>query len=270
MLRKTMITTGIALALSAVANADYQAEIQGSYLTGDFDAGIVEADQDIWSLGGSYYLMPVNVDKGPLAEAAFLDRASDISANFSDGEIDGGFADADIQSYGISSRLVGDEGWLLELGYQNDEVEDLDSDTWSIGIGKYIAPNTTLTFNYANSDSDDFGDADIFGFDVEHVQLLANDQAVRLEAGYAMADPDNGDDADIWSVAGAFYFNRNISVNAGYMLTDSDDTELETFIIGGEWFINEQFAATLAYTESEDDEIGFDSDAVVIAGRFRF
>lgn len=271
MLRKMLLASGIALAVTSAAHADYQVEVRGGYLTGDIESGSADADFDSFMLQGTFYFTPVDTSKGPLAEASFIDRASDITVNFQDGEIDGpGGADADIESYGISTRVVLDQGWLLKLGYQDSEIEDLvDGDVWNVGVGKYIAENTTLTLNYLQGEADDM-DVDAYGLNLEHLFLLANDQALRLDVGYTQADPDDADEIDLWNLGATFYFNRNISVNANYSLADSNEVELENWSIGAEWFINNQVAVSLSYLEAEEDENNLEADGFVISGRFRF
>ena len=62
------------------AQADYRWELGASYLKGD--------DYQEGTIGGSYYFNDVDTSKGPLAEAAFLDKSSYVGAGYSQGEID--------------------------------------------------------------------------------------------------------------------------------------------------------------------------------------
>lgn len=63
-------------AFSAAANA-YQAEVGGSYIYTDFDKG---SNTHSFGVDGTYYFKPVQTRNAPLNEAAFLDRASNVSA----------------------------------------------------------------------------------------------------------------------------------------------------------------------------------------------
>ena len=67
-----------ALAITGTANA-YQAEIGAS-------AGLIDPDNasssGSFGVDGTYYFNPVQTRNAPLAEAAFLDRASNVNAKY--------------------------------------------------------------------------------------------------------------------------------------------------------------------------------------------
>ena len=103
MFKKTALLTGIGLALSATAHADYRFEVGPRIIGGDF-SGI--------RIDGTAYLKSVDTSKGPLAEAAFQDHASFVNLNYTDGEtdVDGPVDDLESESYGINGRLVTEDG----------------------------------------------------------------------------------------------------------------------------------------------------------------
>src|SRR5690606_12487528 len=95
----------------------YQAEINAGYENTDFDG---EADVDTLFINGKYYLNGVQVKNAPLAEAAFLAKASNIGLGYAHASIDdlefdlGSFvgtntfivnADLDIDNVGISGEF---------------------------------------------------------------------------------------------------------------------------------------------------------------------
>lgn len=271
MFKKTALVAGIGLALSAAAQADYQWEVGSGYSAGEIETNFGDADVDVFSAYGDYYLESVDTSKGPLGEAAFLDRASSVSANFSNGEIDaddGG--DADISGYGLDGRYVWkDSGWLVDLGYQQDEIENEETDTFSIGGGKYILENTALVLSYANVDADNAGEADVYGLDVEQLWDLQQG-ALKLEAGYARTDYENIDDSDTFALGGTYYLNNNLGFGASYSNSDSDDAEIDTWRLYGEWFINDQADVSLGYESTEEDDTDVEFDAIMLSARFRF
>lgn len=270
MFKKTALIAGIGLALSATAQADYQWELDAAYSTGDIEIGPVDADQDVLNLNGAYFLEAVDISKGPLGEAAFLDRASFVGFDYSNGEIDTDAGDLDVSAYGANGRYVmKDSGWLVDLGYRQDELENEEVDTFSIGGGKYILENTTVVLSYANADADSSGEADIYGVDVEHLWNLEQG-AVKVEAGYAYSDFENLDEANIYAVAGTYYLTNSLSFGASYSLSDSDDAEIDSYSVFGEWFIKEQAVLSLAYESSEDDNSSLESDAIIASARVRF
>ncbi len=271
MLKQTALLAGVALALSATAQADYQWEVGAAWATGDVTtSNNVDADQDVYSFTGSWFIAPVDVSKGPLGEAAFLDRASSISLDYVDGEIDADAGNLDIENYGVRGRYVwADSGWFVEGGYNSEEQGNFDADIYGIGVGMYVAPNTTVTVGYNDIDGDIGADADGWGIDLKHVQLWG-DQALKVELGYSNLDPDNGKNLDTWSIGSTWYICKTLGVGGSYSTQDAGTDDLESWQLFAEWFVHEQVALGLAYTEAEADSGPANSDAVVLRllGRF--
>jgi len=270
MFKKTVIAAGLGLAISSAAQAEYQFEIGANSGTGDIEIGSVKADYDYVGLTGAYYLQSVDTTKGPLSEAAFLDRASSIEFAASTGELDADEDDVDVDSYAVGSRLVAKEsGWLVDLGYSLDEIENEEIDTFSIGAGKYVLENTAVVLNYANIDSDLGDESDAYDLGVEHLWLL-DMGAIKLDAMLGRIDPEVGDDIDVWGMDGTYYVNDQLGFGAAYSQEDSDETDLESWSLFAEWFVTEKVSLALAYSEQEDQDIDLDSDAIEFTADVRF
>ena len=143
MFKKTALVAGIGLAMSVAAQADYRWEVGGDYTYGQISADVKnndfsnrsdDIDENIGRLYGTWYMENVDTSKGPLAEAAFLDHASNITIFGEDGEVDLSSLDRDLndedgQSYGIDSRYVAEgpgwklSGWLVDLLEKNQNPE---------------------------------------------------------------------------------------------------------------------------------------------------
>ena len=117
MFKKTALVAGIALAMSATAQAEYQWELGVAYATGEFDIGDANPDNEVISGHGSYFINAVDDTKGPLAEAAFLDRASSISILARNANIDGdAIKDLGQKRYGMATHSVfSDAGWIVDF-----------------------------------------------------------------------------------------------------------------------------------------------------------
>ena len=80
------------VAMTGTAHA-YQAEIGAS-------AGLIDPDNGSSSgsfgVDGTYYFNPVQTRNAPLAEAAFLDRASNVNAHYAYNEV----GDDEVNNYG--------------------------------------------------------------------------------------------------------------------------------------------------------------------------
>ena len=164
MFNKAILVGAVSVVLATAAQADFQYEVGGAYATGEVTAGGgIDADQDIFTLGGRYYLESVDASKGPRSENAFVDRASHVGLSYAFGEVDfdnGG--DSDISIFALDGRyVIKDSGWLVELGYQFDDGDNsADADAYTIRFGKYIAANTTITGGWAYSEDDDNRESD--------------------------------------------------------------------------------------------------------------
>lgn len=180
------------LALPAFA---YQFEIEAEYSDSetDYDGSYSpDMDEDSVSISGTYYFHDVKTDKGPLSVAAFLDRASSISAFYSDGETEidgtqisfsgpapmgglfsyGGYGsivdftfvtpdyEIDTEEYFVNVQYIHKEtGWVIEAAYGYVEEDsdlgiDTEQDIYEVGVGKYIAENTRLMLDYAHIETD--------------------------------------------------------------------------------------------------------------------
>ena len=91
-MKKILLATAIA-ALSISAAQAYQVELNGNATYNHTDVsghrietyGLGSLDQAFANspgIQGTYYLNPVNDRSGPLAEAAFIQRASNVSASY--------------------------------------------------------------------------------------------------------------------------------------------------------------------------------------------
>ena len=134
---KKILVAAALLASMTAANA-YQYEVNASYESTDIDDS--NTDVDAYAIGGKYYFAPVANSTGPLAEAAFLSKASNLGL-----------------AYARSS--VEDSDTILGVSYETT------SDT--IGLaGEYYVPNSQLYFSAAVNNTDSTTKASALGVSV--------------------------------------------------------------------------------------------------------
>lgn len=92
---------GAILSSTYVSADDYQSEISAVYFNSDSD----HTDSSGYGIGGRYFFNPVNTSQGPLAEAAFLQRASSVALNYTRSESDHAYSDLD----GFTSQGSGED-----------------------------------------------------------------------------------------------------------------------------------------------------------------
>ncbi len=98
-MKKLSLATALITSLFAMGANAYQYEVNVGYENTDIeDLG----DLDTWSASGKYYLNAVQTKSSPLAEAAFLNRGSNIGLGYVNASGDG---DEDIDVYGVSGEF---------------------------------------------------------------------------------------------------------------------------------------------------------------------
>ena len=302
MFKKTAIVAGIALAVSAAAQADYQWELGAAYGTGEFDIGDQNPDNDVLSGYGTYFIDAVDDTKGPLAEAAFLDRASSISIYAINANIDGDdINDLGRKDYGLEIHAVSsDAGWITEFGYSREEndtlrtsvsggnrpivpanrpLDTIDIDRFTVGFGKYLTDRTTLVASYTYSDVDEAGDFDTYRLDLEHLFTFSFGD-IKAEASYGLVDIsvddtllEDADDIDIYLVGATYYFgsNKNWGVGVNYGEEDFGGDSWKRVAANVSWFITDQWEVALDYSDGEFDDLDdVESKLATLSARYRF
>ena len=100
MFKKLALATALLAGLST-AHA-YQFEINGGYENTDLEES---SDLDTFFINGKYYLNGVQVKNAPLAEAAFLAKASNIGLGYVNSNLDVTDVELEIDSVGISCEF---------------------------------------------------------------------------------------------------------------------------------------------------------------------
>lgn len=278
MFKKAAISVGIGLALSAPTYAQqyigdvYKWEVDGYGSVGEYSGNFEDTDRDGYGVEGTYYFKGgVNNTKGPFGQAAFLDRASDITAFYEYAEIDDNGIDVDGDKYGVSGRWVTDGGgWILDGSYARSEPLDAEIDEFTIGAGKYIFENTTLVGKYWNGDADDGGDTDGWAVGLEHFWKFSNLNGIKLEGNYGFVNVDDADDIDIYNLGATWYVTQRLAFGGSYGNFDAGGIETDRYSAFAEYFIIRGIAANLSYTHEELDDTDLEYDEVSLGVTLRY
>lgn len=282
MFKKTAIVAGLAMVVSAGAQADYRWQVDGGVGRSNIDVGRDDGDVDRVGLGGRFYFRNVDTSKGPLGEAAFLDQSSSVGAQWVYTDADDVVEDVDSDSYTIDGRYVLQTSipLIFEASWSRETPAFSDIDFYRLGFGAYITDTTTLIVSYRTSDVDetseiDPGDIDAYSIDLRHLWHLSGDGAVVVEGHYGLVDVEDnnindGDDIDTWSIGGTWYINSMLGFGANFSRFDNFGIELDTYGVGAEWFVADNIGLSLDYNYSEIDDTDVEINAVVLAGELRF
>ena len=274
MFKKTAIITGIALAMSAGAQADYDWELGAGYTGGTIEQKVKnranpdqkqkqDNDTDAYDVSGTWYMETVDTSKGPLGEAAFLDASSSITLGTGYGKTRVSQQNnPDGETYVADMRYVAEgPGWklsgvIVDLGFERAELGDDKVDSWNAGIGKYITETTTLVaeYQYQSLNNGNGSGVDYYGGTIESFFAMG-DGGLKAAANFGRTYVSNRDDVDSYGLSGTYYLGSNIGIGLNWEQVEESGYEINQYGIGAEWFISESFAVTLAYTDIVADDV---------------
>jgi len=268
----------VMFAVSGAQAATFQAEAGLQNDITDIDSN---NDYSIMSVGGTYYLKPVQAS-GPQAEAAFLAKASGVKANI-------GTVDATIASVGVDGNAygVGVDYMLpvhdIKVGLDLQKVDisasgsSIKQSTTTLGVGKYIDDRKFVAFNYGTGTNSVTGlpDADTTDISVDG-KLLLNQAGknINLEASIAQQSVDDGttnDSNNILRVGGDYYWDDSLSVGMGYTTNSGDNISDEgsTIALHAEKFVTQAMSVEMTYAKfSADSATDETSISLTVGGRF--
>ncbi|WP_374665130.1 putative porin [Acinetobacter sp.] len=249
-----------AVAMTGAAHA-YQAEVGAS-------AGYIDPDNggsgSQFGVNGTYYFNPVQTRNAPLAEAAFLDRASNVNlhATFADR------GDIDDNTYGAGVEFfVPNSDFYLGADISKNELElstpagkhDFDTTYYSAEVGYLPAPGFLVAAGVKgyDNDKDDGVDPTIRA---KYVTTLSNGQDINLEAGASFGDLDE------FNLAADYFIDKTFSIGADYY--NNDLTDQSEVGINARKFFNQQV--------SLEGRVGFgevgrnDYNSFGLAAKYRF
>ena len=278
MLKQIALATTLVATLG-VAHA-YQAEIKASYENTSFDGD--NEDLDTFGISGKYYLNGVQRQNSPLAEAAFLGKASNIGLAYANSSINEDGADLEIDTIGLNGEFfipnsqfyvsgslnrseatiegefgkVSDDnvGYALEAGYL-----PVDGLLIAAGVAKENLDPVYLSQN---------GFIDTFS----NISSVADETAVTLRAKYVTQIGNHftnfegatyfGDET-AYRLGADLYIDPTLSVGVSFM--DTTLNEFDTvWSIRAQKFFTPALAVGLNYTTTDG------ADSFGINGTFRF
>lgn len=233
---------GMALSTGAMAADSFNFEVGGQYI--DFD--VTEA----WAVDTTVFFQPVSAARGPLAEAGFLNRASNLSLAYLRQK------NGDFDSASIFAEFYADD-WYFSANY-NRFSNGFTLDDFGLQVGLMVDENTRATIGYNRSEVLFGSDLDIYSVGLKHVTMLNGDTALNLEGEVGWAT--NGSDDIAYNLQADYYLNRNFSFGARYRGIGSDDE----WGLGTRYFFTPNFSGGLEYTRVDSSDV----IAARIAARF--
>lgn len=233
-----LITVASGLLVSSLTLADtYQTDLRAS--VSRYDNNYYSSDTNDYMLEGAYYFDAVKTTNLPLAEAAYLNKSSNVFASVYDRPEQ--HHNRSLQSFALGAEVYIPENFLyVKAGVVRRSSNYSDRDDWFTAVGVTPIDGLLLTTEY-------FHDA---GYDAnihaKYVTDIGSGQFINLEAAYT--DADSGSQIEL---GGDFYFDNTFSVGA--LVSDYDwGTD---YTVRTRKFFTESFSADLAYTDAEQGNI---------------
>lgn len=276
MLKKIAIATAL-LASFSTANA-YQTEVNAGYEYTDVDSA---NHVDNIGVNGKYYLNDV-VSKGPLAEAAFLGKASNVGLGYSYANWDDSFVELGFQTVNIEGEFFIPNTNFYLAGSVNHSKLDVDTPFggdsaeatgYSVEAG-YLPVDGLLVAvgasqaNYKATDLTKNGFIDTYS----NLNSVYKDDAVTLRAKYVTEIGNhyvNFEGSSIFAdettyrLGADLYIDPTLSVGVTFADSTLEDTD-PVYQIRAQKFFTQNIAAGLNYTGTQD------ANSFGINGTFRF
>lgn len=261
-----------------------------AFVGGEFvqiDTQEVDSEFDAVTLTATRYFRPVDAADGPLARAAFLDRASSVTARLggSESESDNNPGGSDSRAIGFDLQLVSaGSGWLVSASLDRSR-QDADPFTFrtrfaTLAAGRYIGERAAIRIGaqrfWARADSDLFGVQKINGDTLfAELELLGD---LGAEWDYALDVtarlPESGSDAMTLAIRGALFPTATLELGADLEVFTANPTSRDRrYGVFARWFVDDAWSTSLRIaTRAEDLRSDADEDFVdvTLGVRYRF
>lgn len=237
--KSRLLIGAAALGISSLAvSADYNFEFGGSWF--ELEQG------SAWGADFAWHFDPVRPGRGPLDQAGFLNRSSNLRIDYlrdSDGDFDaiGGMVELYF------------EGFYASAGASRFS-NGFDIDSYSLRGGWMIAPNTRVTGNWDRIEFPFGSDVDIFTVGAKHVQLLGDGTAFHVDGEIGAAT--NGSTELAYAVRADYYPMPEF----GFGLRTSGIGSDNDYGFGARYFFTPQISGDFEWLRDDatsDDTIQF-------------
>ena len=296
-MKKLGLATALLLAMTGTQAYQFEVQGQSEYVdTTENDKNFTGAVQ------GTYYFKNVDSSKGPLAEAAFLNQASNVSLAYQYGQYDApveeGRSDIESHVYGAKAEAYIPTKFVpayASASYshthtdgKNSVTRDDNGDRYALELGAVVAPNFLVAVGYTSvADTTALDAFNVMGNGVVkavgEAATIADDQdavtartkyvgnidgtnmALGLEAGLVY-----GEDT-AYQLKTDLYLTPALSVGASYVESSFAGTPDSAWGANVNYFITPAVAVGASYVNANAKEVvNLDTQTVGVNAKFRF
>ncbi|WP_313564265.1 porin Omp33-36 [Acinetobacter sp.] len=291
-MKKLGLATALLLAMTG-AQA-YQFEVQGQ---SEFIDNTANEQNFTGAVQGTYYFNNVDASKGPLAEAAFLNQASNVSLAYNYGEYDEAGLDIVSHTYGAKAEAYIPTKFVpayASASYNhtiNDSKNALETDDngdrYALELGALVAPNFLVAVGYTSvADQTSYDAFNILSNGVVKAGLesetIDEDQdAITARTKYVGAiDGTNmsigfesglvyGEDT-AYNLGTTLFLNPQLSVGASYMESSFAGSPDKAWGANVNYFITPAVAVGASYVNANAEGQALDTQTIGVNAKFRF
>ena len=290
-MKKLGLATALLLAMTGAQAYQFEVQGQSEYIDNTVN------DQDFsGALQGTYYFKNVDATKGPLAEAAFLNQASNIALAYNYGEskelgdrdivhVYGAKAEAYVPTQLVPAYASAAYSHTITDGKGGQDNDN--GDRYALELGAVVAPNFLVAVGYTSvADQTSYDAFNILANGVAKAALesdtIDQDQdaitartkyvgaidgtnmAVGFEAGLVY-----GEDT-MYNLKTDLYLTPALSVGASYVETSADSVVDSAWGANVNYFITPAIAVGASYVNANAEGVAVDTQTVGLNAKFRF
>ena len=302
-MKKLGLATALLLAMTGAQAYQFEVQGQSEYI----DATVNDKDFT-GGLQGTYYFKNVDSSKGPLAEAAFLNQASNISVAYNYGELGSQGFDVIAHNYGVKAEAyvptkivpiyasASYSHTLLDAKNNASALLDVvgNGDRYALELGAVVVPNFLVAVGYTSVADQAAVDAfNVMGNGVakavaETVTIGDDQDAITARTKYVGAiDGTNmaigfetglvyGEDT-AYTLKTDLYLTPKLSAGVSYVASSFNDSPSQAWGVNVNYFITPAVAVGASYVNAnfEADKAQFadyvtDTQTVGVNAKFRF
>ena len=297
-MKKLGLATALLLAMTGAQAYQFEVQGQSEYVdTTENDKNFTGAVQ------GTYYFKDVDASKGPLAEAAFLNQASNVSLAYQyaqyDAPVAGGRSDVESNVYGVKAEAYYNTKYVPVPVYasatyshthtdgKNSVTANDNGDRYGVEVGAVVAPNFLVALGYTSiADTtalDAFGilangtvkttgealaineDQDAFTARTKYVgKIDGTNAAIGFEAAIVHAEN------TAYQLKTDVYFTPKLSVGASYAEVSGTTAIDSAWGVNANYFITPAIAVGASYVNANAENADLDTQTVGLNAKFRF
>ncbi|MGV2947990.1 porin Omp33-36 [Acinetobacter sp. AGC35] len=292
-MKKLGLATALLLAMTG-AQA-YQFEVQGQ---SEFIDNTANEQDFTGAVQGTYYFNNVDASKGPLAEAAFLNQASNVSASYTYGEDGQEFGDRTVHhTFGVKGEAYIPTKVVpayASASYSHTITDnkagnptDDNGDRYALELGALVAPNFLVAVGYTSvADQTSYDAFNMFNNGVakaalESETIADKKDAITARTKYVGAiDGTNmsigfesglvyGEDT-AYNLGTTLFLNPQLSVGVSYMESSFAGSPDKAWGANVNYFITPAVAVGASYVNANAEGQALDTQTIGVNAKFRF